>query len=94
MDLGQKQRFNQIKIEWEYWADQYEIWVSNDNRTWKKAADQSMAKREKDIPQPRDAIYFASPVEARYVKIAKIAMNKRPAKTGAAAETSQWTPVL
>ncbi len=89
VDLGQKQRFNQMKIDWEYWADQYDIWVSKDNKTWKKAADQSMAKREKDIPQPRDAIYFNSPVEARYVKIA---MNKRPSDSGAAAGTSQWTP--
>lgn len=88
-DLGQIQRFNQIKIDWEYWADQYEIWVSNDNRTWKKAADQSKIKREKDIPQPSDVLYFDSPVEARYLKIA---MNKRPANTGAAAGTSQWTP--
>ncbi|MGA8941665.1 MAG: discoidin domain-containing protein [Thermoactinomyces sp.] len=89
IDLGQVHKFNQMKIDWEYWADQYEIWVSNDQKTWKKVADQSALQREKEKPQPRDAFYFDAPIKARFVKIS---MHKRPGQTGAAAGTSQWTP--
>ncbi|WP_088052882.1 discoidin domain-containing protein [Virgibacillus dakarensis] len=89
VDLGQMQTFNRIRINWEYWATQYEIYVSNNRYSWEKVADQSNAEREKEPPQPVDIINFDQTIQARYVRIV---MYERPANTGVKAGTSQWTP--
>jgi alpha-L-arabinofuranosidase len=89
VDLGQVQKFNSIKLNWEYWATKYTIEASEDGETWTKIADQSNAEKLKEPPQPIEQINFASPVNARYVRIS---MTERPKESGIKAGTSQWTP--
>lgn len=90
LDLGQEIAFNQIVIEWEYWATRYAIEVSKDDNNWEKIADQENALKEKDPPQPVDVINLDNIINARYIRIS---MFERPKDSGGAkAGCSQWTP--
>lgn len=89
VDLGQKLNFNQIKLNWEYPATKYNMEVSNDGENWTKIGDQTDAKTVKDSPQPTEIVELQTIANARYVRIS---MKERPAKTGAEAGSSQWTP--
>ena len=89
IDLGSTQKFNQIKINWEYWPAAYDIKISNDGKDWTKIADRSLAIKEKPEPQPIDVLNLGKTIEARYMRID---MTKRPDKSGAKAGCSQWTP--
>lgn len=89
LDLGQEIAFNQIVIEWEYWATRYAIEVSKDDNNWEKIADQENALKEKDPPQPVDVINLDNIINARYIRIS---MFERPKDSGAKAGCSQWTP--
>jgi alpha-L-arabinofuranosidase len=89
VDLGQVQPINDFRMSWEYPATQYEIEVSSDDNHWQKVADQSLVNTVKPGPQPVQEITLDKAVDARYVRIV---MTGRPAQSGAAAGSSQWTP--
>ncbi|WP_434642225.1 discoidin domain-containing protein [Thermoanaerobacterium thermosaccharolyticum] len=89
VDLGSIQEFNQIKINWEYWATKYDVEISNDGVKWDKIADQNRVVKEKIEPQPIDVINLNNPVDARYIRIN---MYGRPESSGSKASCSQWTP--
>ncbi|MED2974131.1 discoidin domain-containing protein [Fictibacillus sp. B-59209] len=89
VDLGRTQNFNSIQLRWEYWAEKYDIEVSDDGETWKKIADQSNASVLKEKPQPVEDIRLPTDEQARFIKIRMIG---RPKNSGIKAGTSQWTP--
>lgn len=89
VDLGQSQPFDRIELNWEYWAADYTVEVSDDGENWRAVADATDAVRLEPEPQPVEQIVLDEPVTAQHVRISA---TERPAASGVKAGSSTWTP--
>ena len=71
IDLGEKKKFNEVKIQWVTNNNQYKIQVSDDAQNWKDVCIHTAASTENKI----DVCRF-DPVEARYVKMQGIKVGE------------------
>ncbi len=89
VDLGTRQPFDRVELNWEYWSTAYAVQVSDDGEHWTTVATQADATAIRKPPEPIDEVRLAHPATGRFVRVT---MTGRPAASQGAADASTWTP--